>query len=319
MKAALIRQFGNPDVFTIEEKDKPQKLGPKQVLVKMYASSVNPIDFKQRKGNHRFIMGKPFPIQLGYDAAGVVEKVGDLVSRFVPGDRVFGVLDNKYGGALGEYAIGSEKCFATLAENISFSKGAALALAGQTALQALRDKTGGSITGKTILINGAAGGVGHLALQIAHIFGADTIAVTSEKHWRYVNELRPTKILDYKAKDILKSGFKVDIFFDCVGVYNYRKVRHMLNEYGVYITTLPRPKLLVDKLVAKFSKSKHARALLMKYRRDDLLQLQEWYNNKTLNVNIDKSFVIDEVSEAHRYAEQGHTEGKIAIIINQER
>ncbi|MCG8701884.1 MAG: NAD(P)-dependent alcohol dehydrogenase [Bacteroidales bacterium] len=313
MKAAVINQFGEPGVFEIKDIPAPI-LKPNQILVKNFASSVNPIDWKQRKGNHKLFLGSPFPIMLGFDAAGIVEKVGAEVSKFKPGDRVCGVLSNPYGGAYGEFVKGAEKCFAILPESIDFETGAALSLAGLTALQGLRDKLNVQ-KGQKVLINGAAGGVGHITLQIANIMEAETIAVTSKPHFDMVNEYAPDEIIDYKTTNILESKDKYHHFFDAVGVYSFLKTHHVLLKGGTYLTTLPRPKLLLHKCIAPFRQGKKVKSLLMRHSSSDLELLISWVEKGMLKIRFDKQFTLDEISKAHQYAQLGKTEGKIVIKI----
>ena len=312
MRAAIINSFGGPEVFEISEVPMPT-LKDDQVLVKAYASSVNPIDWKQRKGNHKFIMGSNFPITLGYDTAGVVEQVGSKVKSFTVGDEVCGVLNNKYGGAYAEFVVGKEDCFALLPKSIDFYQGAVIPMVGLTVLQAFR-KIG--LNNKShIIINGAAGGVGHVAVQLAKLNGAKVTAITSAAHAEMVKEFNPDKIVDYKTIDILASGMKCDIFFDVVGVYSYPETRHLLNNKGIYYTTLPRPKLLKHKLKALFSKGHKVKTSLMKHNAVDLIEVVKLVEDGKLKIHIDKSFKLEEVSEAQAYMQQGHTEGKISLRI----
>lgn len=314
MKAAIINHFGKPEVFEISEIAKPE-IKADQLLVKVSAVSINPIDWKQRKGNHKYILGSPFPIVLGYDVCGDVVETGTEISNFKKGDKVFGVLDNKYGGALAEFAIGHENCFAHKPENISDIDAAALPMASLTALQALRDKAQLK-KGQSVLILGASGGVGHMAVQIAKIMGAKVIAVASEASKKFVEQFHPDEFIDYKEQNILQLKNKVDVFFDVAGIYSYPKCRHLLNPGGVYINTLPRPKILVHKILQLLSKGKKAKTLLMKHNRKDLLQIKQWIEEYKITVKIDRSFTLDNISEAHAYAQQGHTKGKNVVLIN---
>src|SRR6056297_868814 len=197
MKAAIINQFGVPDVFKVKAIEKP-KIKNDQLLIKVKTVSINPIDWKQRKGNHKFILGSPFPIVLGYDICGEVVETGSEIKQFKKGDNVFGVLDNKYGGALAEFAVGHENCFALQPQNISDAEAAAFPMASLTALQALRDKAGLQ-KGQSVLILGASGGVGHMAIQIAKIMGAKVIAVSSESSKTFVEQFHPDEFIDYRS------------------------------------------------------------------------------------------------------------------------
>lgn len=314
MKAAIINKFGSSDVFEISDIQIP---APKddQVLVRVFATSINPIDWKQRKGNHRFILGSPFPIVLGYDVCAEIIETGRKITKFNVGDIVFGVLNNKYGGALAEYAVGTEKCFVLAPRNIRFEDAAAFPMVSLTSLQAFRDKANLK-PGMTVLVNGASGGVGHIAVQIAKLMGARVIAVSSSRNQSFVETLEPFQFIDYTKQDILKLYVKVDVFFDVSGVYSFPKCLHLLNHGGVYITTLPRPKILIHKLLQLFTRGKKVKTLLMKHSSTDLEQVAQWIRNGKLKVELDEIFNLNNISAAHNYAEAGHSKGKNVVVIN---
>ncbi|MCK5169390.1 MAG: NADP-dependent oxidoreductase [Bacteroidales bacterium] len=313
MKAAIINQFGNPDVFEIKEVKKPI-IKTNQVLIKVNAVSINPIDWKQRKGNHKFILGSPFPIILGYDVCGEVVEVGNEIDKLKIGDIVFGVLDNKYGGALAQFAVGHEKCFSNKPKDISNEEAAAFPMVSLTSLQALRNKVNLK-AGQTVLINGASGGVGHIAIQIAKILGAKVIAVASLKSKDFVERFSPDIFIAYNEQDVLNLDKKVDVFFDVFGNYTFPKTKHLLNPGGVYINTLPRPKILVHKLYQLFSNGKKVKTLLMKHDNSDLDKIAQWITEGKLKISIDKTFQLEQITEAHEYAQKGHNKGKNIIVI----
>lgn len=314
MKAAVINKFGTPDAFEISQIDKPE-IKKDQLLIKVNAVSINPIDWKQRKGNHKYILGSPFPIVLGYDVCGEVVETDGEVKKFKKGDKVFGVLDNKYGGALAEFAVGHEKCFAHKPENISDIEAAAFPMASLTALQALRDKAQLK-KGQSVLILGASGGVGHMAIQVAKITGAKVIAVASGASKEFVEQFSPDEFIDYKQQDILQLKDKVDVFFDVAGIYSFPKCKHLLNPGGAYINTLPRPKILLHKILQPFTRGKKVKTLLMKHIPEDMLQIKKWIEEHKIIVKIDRSFTFDKISDAHAYAQQGHSKGKNIVLIN---
>lgn len=314
MIAAIINQFGNPDVFEINEVKKPS-LKDDQILIKVFANSINPIDWKQRKGNHKYILGSPFPIILGSDICGEVVEIGNKINNFCVGDKVFGVLDNKYGGALAEFAVGHEKCFAPKPLNISIEEAAAIPMVALTTLQAFRDKAKLK-EGQTILINGASGGVGHIAVQMAKIMGAKVIAVSSTKSEEFLKTFEPDLFIDYTKQNILEIDEKVDVFFDVAGNYTFPKCKKILNPGGIYINTLPRPKILIHKILQLFSKGKKVKTLLMKHNSDDLKIISKWMDEGLLKVSIDEVFNLKNIVAAHDYAQQGHNKGKNVVVIS---
>ncbi len=314
MKAAIINQFGGPEVFKIQDIEKPA-IKPDQILLKVKAVSINPIDWKQRKGNHKFILGSPFPIILGYDVCGEIVEIGSKIKNFKLGDIVYGVLDNKYGGALAEYAVGHEKCFDHKPDNINENQAAGFPMVSLTALQALKYKAGLKPK-QTVLINGASGGVGHVAIQIASLLGAKVIAVASSKSEEFIYQFKPDKFIDYTRQDVLKTDEKVDVFFDVAGNYSFPKVITLLNPGGVYINTLPRPKILIHKILQFFTKGKQAKTLLMKHSRDDLKIVSRWIKEEKLKISLDQTFPLIQINQAHEYAQQGHNKGKNIVVIN---
>ncbi|WP_462281319.1 NAD(P)-dependent alcohol dehydrogenase [Salinivirga cyanobacteriivorans] len=310
---AVINEFGGPEVFSVIDAAIPA-IKPDQILIEVHAVSINPIDWKQRKGNHRFLLGAPFPITLGYDVAGRVVACGEQTEKFKVGDEVLGVLDNKYGGAYGEYARGTEKCFVKRPDQISIAKAAALPMVTLTSLQALRDKAELK-SGEVLLVNGASGGVGHVAVQIGKILGAHVIGVSSGKNEAFVRELGADEFIDYRKSNVINSEKKVDVFFDAAGIYSFPGVKNMLNAGGRYVNTLPRPKILWHKVLQLFTEGKKTKTLLMNHNPQDLLEIVNWVVNGRLEIKIDSSFEFSEIEEAHLYAEQGHSNGKNVIVL----
>lgn len=311
MKAVVINQFGDPDVFELAEIEIPE-IKDNEILVEVKGGSLNPIDWKQRRGNHRFIFGSNFPIVLGYDISGVIVKTGGKIKNFKVGDEVCGVLNNPYGGGLGQYAKGEETCFVLIDKAVSLTESAVIPLSGLTALQVLRDKC--KLTkGKKLMLIGAAGGVGHYALQIASLYEADIYAVTSERHRDFIQKLVNCRIIDYKKTDISNLTDRFDVIFDTIGTYPFPKYRHLLRPGGIHVNILPRPKIILYKLLSLFTRGKKARTHLMKHKPDDLKILMKLIAEGKLKISIDKEFKLEEISKAHAYLEEGHTEGKILI------
>jgi len=317
MKAAIISEFGGPDIFKISDIDMPI-INPDQLVIKVKTVGLNPIDWKQRKGNHKLILGSPFPIVLGYDVCGEIVEVGDEIKKFKKGDIVFGSLDNKYGGALAEFSVGHEKCFSFKPQNISDEEAAAFPMVSITVLQAFRDKSNLK-AGQTVLINGASGGVGHIAMQIAKVMGFKIIAVASTLSKDFVEKYKPDLFIDYREQNLLKSDIKVDLFLDVACNYSFPNTKHLLNPNGLYlnlafIDTLKKMPLFM--LHQIFSKGKKGRGMLMKHSGADLDIIAQWIAENKLKVNIDKIFQLEQISEAHKYAQEGHNKGKNVIVIS---
>jgi len=318
MKAAVINQFGGPDIFEVKDIKKPM-IKPDQLLIKVKASSINPIDWKQRNGNHKLVFGSPFPIVLGYDISGEVSETGSEITKFKKGDQVYGVLDNKYGGALAEYAVGHEKCFSLKPKEIAHEEAAALPMVGLTALQALRDHAAVR-EGQTILLNGASGGVGHIAIQIAKLMNTKVIAVASEKSKPFVLQYHPDEFIDYTERDIKTLNQKVDVFFDVIGNLSFPKTKQLLKPGGIYLNLNflhSLTKLPINKFHELFSNGKRAKSFLMKHQSSDLEIISEWLIQQKIQVHQDKTFSLDQIQQAHEYAQKGHNKGKNVIVISE--
>ncbi len=313
MKAAVIYEYGGPEVFRLEEIPVPVP-GENEILVKVFAASVNPVDWKQRKGNHRLFLKARFPIVPGYDVSGVVESTGSGTGRFKPGDEVYGRLTRRFGGAFAEYAAAGEYALARKPGNMDHLHAAGIPLAGQTALQALRDKAK-LRPGMQVMVIGAAGGVGHFALQIAKYYGAETTAVCSSAHGDLLERLKPDHHIDYRKTDYLNEPGRYDVIFDAAGTESFLTCKRILKSKGVYISILPRPKILLHKLVSLFTGGKRVRTLLQKSSGSDLQVLTDLAESGKLQVIIDSVHPLEKVSDAHRRAEEYHTEGKIIVRI----
>ena len=313
MKAAVIYKYGSPDVFRIEEIEKPV-IKSHEVLVKVYAASINPVDWKQRQGWHKLFLKAHFPVVVGYDIAGEIVECGSDVQEFHSGDKVYTRLTRRFGGAFAEYAAASESALAMKPDNITWEQAAAVPLAGITALQGLRDKCHLK-KGENIMVIGAAGGVGHFALQIAKQMGAFVTSVCSGRHQKMMDELKPDQFIDYTKNNYKLLSDMYDVIFDAAGVESFISCRHLLKSGGRYLTTLPRPKLVIHKLISLFTSSKKVKTLLMKSNGDDLRILSEMISENQLKIFIDSVFPLENISDAHRRAEEYSTEGKIIVRI----
>src|SRR3984885_13357952 len=223
MKAIVYRCYGTPDVLKLEEIAKPTPADDR-VLVKVQAASVNPLDW-------HYMMGKPDSILMGADFAGTVESVGKNVTRFKPGDEVFGDRN----GAFGEYvSVAENGAMALKPGNMTMEQAAAVPIAGLTALQALRDK-GKVQAGQKVLINGASGGVGTFAVQIAKSYGADVTGVCSTKNIEMVKSIGADHVIDYTKEDFTQGSVRYDLIMDNVGNHSLSEYRHVLTQNGALV------------------------------------------------------------------------------------
>lgn len=284
------------------------------MLVEIYASSVNPVDWKIRKGLLKMFTGKNFPLILGGDISGRVAQVGKKVQFFRMGDEVYGKLNAFRGGAYAEFVAAHQNCIALKPQSLSFEQAATVPLAALTALQALRDR--GKISkGSRVIINGCSGGVGSFALQIARSYGAQVTGVCSTRNMELALELGAHKVIDYTRDDILESSSRYDIFFDAVGNQYFSDVKKLLTPQGSYITTLPNMKSIFFIPLINLFRSKKNKNILVKDSRKDLELIADLIEKGTVRTLIDREFSLDKVKQAHEYSESGRVVGKILIKV----
>jgi 2-desacetyl-2-hydroxyethyl bacteriochlorophyllide A dehydrogenase len=313
MKAVTIDRYGSPEVLQYTDIEKPSATGDR-LLIKVYASSINPVDWKLRQGMLKVMTGNKFPMILGSDVAGEVVEVGANVTNFKTGDAVYAFLDPVPGGAYAEYAAVSERFVSLKPSNLSYEQAAVVPLAATTALQALRD-TGEIKKGQKVLINGAAGGVGTFAVQIAKAYETEVTAVCSTKNVELVKGLGADKIIDYTQQDFTKDAEKYDIIFDVVGKRSFSECKNSLLDRGIYITLLPSPDVLLNGFLTFFIAGKKAKLFFAKSSGKDLAYLKELIEANKIRPVIDRTYPLSQLADAHRYSEEGRTVGKIAIAI----
>ncbi len=318
MKAVFIRQFGPPEVMKTEEVDKPQVSG-NQVLIRVRYSSVNPVDWKIRNGSLRLLVGSRFPMPLGFDIAGEVVEAGSSVTRFREGDRVFGMLHYKRRGAYAEYACTDENALAPIPEGLDFREAAAIPLAGLTAYQALHMK-GKIKSGDAVLINGASGGVGSFAVQIARAAGAEVTGVCGRGNFEVVRRLGAKRVVDYREQDFAGLPERYDIIFDAAGSRSFFGVRKSLTASGRYVTTLPNKpsdilSFFLTSVLPPFVGGRRSTYVSVRPSGPDLRDLTHLVKEQKVVPLIDRVFSMEEIAEAHAYSETGHARGKILIKI----
>jgi NADPH:quinone reductase-like Zn-dependent oxidoreductase len=319
MKAAVYRRYGPADVVQIEDVEKPV---PKdnEVLIKVRAASVNPLDWHFVRGRPnvvRMIAGlrRPKYTQLGADVAGQVEAVGKNVAQFKPGDEVFGSCR----GAFAEYACAPEAALVMKPGNVAFEQAASAPVAAFSALQGLRD-AGKTQPGQKVLINGAAGGVGTFAVQIAESFGAHVTGVCSTRNLEMVRSIGADRVIDYSGEDFTQSARRFDVILDCVGNRSLSECRRVLVPNGIHVPVGgPGDQLfisLVSKIVLSlFVSQKLVVFFLAKPNKADLTVICELMATGKVTPVIDKRCKLSEVPEALAYLEQGHARGKVVITL----
>jgi NADPH:quinone reductase-like Zn-dependent oxidoreductase len=316
MKAIIQHGYGAPaDVLTLDEVDKPA-VGDEQVLVRVRATSVNSGDWRQVRARPfiiRFTLGlrRPKNGAFGGDAAGVVEAVGKDVTHVKPGDEVFGIRT----GAFADYVSG--KNFVAKPAQLTFEEAAAMPVAGVTALQAVRDH-GNVKAGQRVLINGAGGGVGHLALQIAKSFGAEVTAVTSTDKLEMVRSIGADHVIDYKREDFTKGGKVYDVIIDCGGDHSFGACRRALAGDGRLIVVGAYRGVLARLLVGTLRRRLLGQPIiffLASVKKDDLLTLKELVEGGKIRAIIDRTYSLSETPAAIGYAEKQSARGKVVITV----
>jgi len=323
MKAIVYEKYGPPDVLQLKEVQKPVPKN-KEVLIKVQAASVNPFDWHYLRGEPFFmrLMGagllKPKNKILGVDIAGWVEAVGRNVKQFQPGDEVFGASDFS---ALAEYVCAKENALVLKSANVTSEEAAAVPVAALTALQALRDK-GKIQPGKKILINGASGGVGTFAVQIAKSFGAEVTGVCSTGNLGMVRSIGADHVIDYTQEDFTRNGQRYDLILDAVANRSFSDLKRALGPRGICVIVGFSPALTFQVFFPgpwKFSTGDKKIAMMMaKITKEDLGFLKDLLEDGKVTPVIDRRYPLDEAADALRYLEEGHAKGKIVINIEQD-
>lgn len=311
MRAIAYRDYGGPDVLQLHQRPVPQAASS-QVLIRVAAAGINPIDCRTRQGELRWLLPGGFPRVPGFDVAGTVEQAEPRTGLAV-GERVIAFLDGLYGGGYAEFAVCAADAVTPLPDSVDMLHAAGLPLAGSTALQSLRD-IGGIRQGDFVLINGASGGVGSFAIQIAKAYGATVTAVCSAKHHDFVRELGADEVLDYADTDYSKLNRQWNIVFDAAGKSSYRAARHVLARGGRFISTEPSLAGIGMSLATSLL-SKKGRVMLARPRSKDLRELVRLVTSGKLAMHLDEVFPLDQAAAAHRRIEAGGVRGKLVLQV----
>jgi NADPH:quinone reductase-like Zn-dependent oxidoreductase len=326
MKAAVQCEYGSPNVLQVRDIEKPTP-DDAQILVRVRAASVNPLDGHQLRGGWalRPMTGlrKPKDTRIGVDYAGVVEAVGKNVTQYKVGDEVFGGR----AGSLAQYVCAkADRGVAIKPPVLTFEEAASIGVAGITALQGLRDQ-GGVQAGSKVLINGASGGVGTFAVQIAKALGAEVTGVCSTRNLDLVKSLGADHVIDYTKEDFTKGDQRYDVLFDNIDNHTFSERRHVLTPNGICVnvglggagwredTGLHMLRALTTPLMSKFTSQKF-KFFVAQFNHNDLAYLAGLMQAGKMKPVIDRSYKLDQVSEAIAYLEQGHARGKVVVTVD---
>jgi NADPH:quinone reductase-like Zn-dependent oxidoreductase len=323
MKAAIRDRYGSPDVVELREIDRPAAADD-EVLVRVRAASVNPADWYGMTGTPyvgrtQFGLLKPKSTGLGVDFAGTVEAVGKDVTQFRPGDEVFGGRS----GAFADYVcVREDRAVVPKPANLTFEQAAAVPVAALTALQGLRDK-GQIQPGQKVLINGASGGVGTFAVQIAKALGAEVTGVCSTKNVDLVRSIGADHVIDYTQEDFTRSDRRYDLMLDVAGSRSWSECRRVLNPQAtLVIVGAPKGNRLIGPLshivkvrLAALRSSEKAVFFIAKFNKPDMAVLRELLEAGKVTPVIDRRYELSEIADALRYMGEGHAQGKIVITM----
>lgn len=317
MKAIVYTKFGPPEVLQLQEVEKPT---PKahEVLIKIVATTVvkEDPDMRASPGFNGFL--KPRHPILGQELAGEVEAIGKDVTRFRPGDQVFGI---DMFGAYAEYKCMPENgALAIKPANISYEDAASVPNGALTALPFLRDK-GKIQSGQTVLIYGASGSVGAAAIQLVKYFGAEVTGVCSTTNLEWVKSLGADQVIDYTRDDFTKNCKTYDIIFDTVGKRSFSECKGSLTDEGIYLATVPTPVIMLQALWTAKSGSKKVKFAATGLRSasekiKDLVFLTELIEAGKIKPVIDRCYPLEQIAEAHKYVEKGHKKGNVVITVD---
>jgi NADPH:quinone reductase-like Zn-dependent oxidoreductase len=323
MKAISYFCYGSPDILVFGDIAKPVAADD-EVLIKIHTAAINPLDWHYMRGSPSLMrlmsgIGKPTHTRLGVDFAGTIEAVGKNVSKYKPGDQVFGGKN----GAYAQYiAMGEDRALALKPANVTFEQAAAMPIAAITALQALRDE-GKLQAGQSVLINGASGGVGTYAVQLAKIMGGEVTGVCSARNESMVRALGADYVIDYTRENFTESDKRYDLIIDMVGNHGLLTYRQTLKPGGRLImiggpsegfftpVISPLKSLLISPFV-----SQEFVPFIAQLNKDDLAILAEYMRTGQLTSVIDKSYPLADAAAAVRYSEDGHARGKILLSMD---
>jgi len=324
MKAILHCEYGGPEVLKVEDVEKPVP-NDNQLLVRVRAASVNPLDLTIRGPwllRPLFGMRKPKETRLGVDYAGTVEALGKNVTQFKPGDEVFGGRN----GAIAEYVcVLADRGVVAKPGNMTFEQAAAVPVAAITALQGLRDK-GKIQAGQKVLINGASGGVGTFAVQIAKSFGTEVTGVCSTRNVDLVRSIGADHVIDYTKEDFTKTDQRYDLIFDLVGNHSFSERRRILNPNGICVMAgvggagwhdgmgMRLAGELNAYVRSRFVSQKFI-AYIAQFNKKDMMVLADLMRSGKVTPVIDRTYKLNEAADALRYLEQGHARGKVVITV----
>lgn len=319
MRAVQYDGYGSPDVLHVRDVPVPAPAAD-EVLVRVYASGVNPKDAIVRSGAMRLMTGHRFPRGTGDDFAGEVAATGTNAGGLKPGQRVWGFLPGYLGGAAAEYLTAPSTAVALMPERLGWVEAAALPLVGSAALQALRD-LGKLAAGERLLIKGASGGVGSAAIQIGKALGAHVTAVAGGGSLDHCRALGADAVLDYRQTDVPSIAERFDVFLDCAGRSPYRRYRGLLRRGGRWVAVAAQPSVFMlspfTRVLAPITNGAVLRYLVVRPAQSDLIALARMCDGGVLRMPVRATWPLDRIGAAHAAVAIGHGRGKDVVVIRE--
>jgi NADPH:quinone reductase-like Zn-dependent oxidoreductase len=313
-RAIAFSDYGGPEVLRLTDVPVPSP-GTGAVRVRVAAAGVNQADWRLRSGQFRRFLRLRFPYVPGSDAAGVVDAVGEGVTDVRPGDRVIAYSPAREGGAYAPYLVVPADRVAVLPDPVPFVAGAALPLAGLTALQALHRRAG-LRAGQHVLVHGAGGGVGHLAVQIARALGARVTAAAGARHAEFLRGLGADRVLDRERDDLAAAGPGYDVVLDASGLLGLSAARRLLRPGGVAVTVNPVAGLIHPDALAPLRGGRRLRSVAVRPDRDGLVRLAGWAGSGTVSARVTATWPVGEAAAAHRASETLTATGKLVLVVD---
>lgn len=315
-KAAVYDRYGAPGA--LELRDLPMSpLQAGELLVKVVAAAVNPVDWKIMRGDFRLVSGRRFPRLIGADFSGTVATVGAGVADYAVGDAVFGTINPLSGkrGCLAEFIVVQPAEIVRKPENVSFADAATLPIAGVSALDCL-DRLGQAQRGQRLLVTGAAGGVGAFIVQLAKLNGLHVTGVCRECNGEWVRGLGADTIIAHDRAKVFTGDARYDLIIDAAAVHTFGQCRDWLTPRGIYVNTMPGPRLFFDVLRTRFFSCRQARVLMAQVKRPRLELLAAMMADQRLRSIVVERFPFSEVRRAYELSATGHARGKIVVELN---
>lgn len=313
MKKIIYQHYGSIDDLQMVDAEIPS-IQADEFLIKVCAVAINPLDLKILEGQLKIITGKKFPKGIGFDFSGVIEKAGASTSQYKIGDAVFGTLNAMKGEALAEYIVVKKEIICKKPNHVSFETAAAMLTGGTTAIYLLNKSKVKS--GDKILINGASGGVGLVALQLAKLRGIQVTAVASGNGLEFIKKWNPEGTIDYKKQQVTDCNEKFEGIFELAGSLPFNKAKKLLKPEAIYVSTLPNPVDMLKAFINNLFSTKKNIIIQAVPNQEILKEISNWLANNLVEIPIAKTFSIHEFKDAYQYAKKGKVIGKVVFTVS---